>query len=95
MNSLLDSYKEQLGFKVISIPAKCEVERVQMYHVGLLKELAQSIMDLPAGQAIEVKFEALTSSNISTIHSTCKHHGFKFHCIRSGDKRILYGEKIS
>lgn len=91
--NLLEGYKEQMGYKIISIPQTYELEKTQMYNIGLLKELAEDLMTLPTGQAVEVNFESLTSSNVSTLHTNCKVKGFRLHCLRNGHKRVLYVEK--
>lgn len=93
MINLLNQYKEELGYKVIVLPQKYDLEKVQLYNVGLLKELVDSLITLPVGHAVEVKFEALTSSNVSTMHSNAKAKGYKLHCLRNGQKRVLYLEK--
>ncbi len=91
--NLLDHYKDQMGLKTIPLPSKYDLEKVQLYNVGLLKELVDYLISIPDGQAAEVNFESLTSSNVSTLHHNCKVKGYKLHCLRNGPKRVLYVEK--
>lgn len=93
MLKLLDSYREQMGLKIINLPQKYSLEKVQLYNVGLLKELVDELIILEKDKAIEVNFEALTPSNVSTLHQNCKVKGYKLHCLRNGLKRVLFVEK--
>lgn len=93
MNSLLETYADEMGYREIKIPGKIEIKRVQKYNIGLLKELADVLIGILPDGAVEVNHEALTNSNISTLHLNCKQKGYKLHCLRSDTKRILYVEK--
>lgn len=92
MESLLSRYKQELPWQIIPLPAKMDVVRVQLHPVGLLKELCDRITIISVGYGMRLPFECLTSSNVSTMHSYCKSKGFKLHCIRDGNFRILWTE---
>lgn len=92
--NLIEAYKDKLGIKIIPKPYKYQIEKVQEYTVGLFKELTQLMIGINKYEAVEIKNEALSASNISTLHQNCKKEGYKLHCLRSGDKRILYVEKL-
>lgn len=93
MESLLSRYKQELPWQIKPLPQKLDIVRVNLHPVGLLKELAERIFTIPAGYCMELPFECLTSSNVSTMHSYCKQHGWKLHCLRSGNFRLLYVER--
>ncbi len=90
---LLEKYEKELSIVVRPLPTRMEIISVRLYPVGLMKELGDKIISLDVGFCIQVPFESLTSSNVSTLHSYCKCKGWKLHCLRDGNTRILYCDK--
>lgn len=89
---LLRRYSLQMGLEVIPIPQDFELEKVQLYPTGVLQELAHTVMELEPGKCISMNYEALTNSNISTLHGYMRSKGYSLHCLRNGNKRVLYSE---
>jgi hypothetical protein len=92
---LLELAREEMGLRVIKRPAEInpQSENLPMYPVGTLVELLKFLIELPEDEVVEVKHEALTSSNIATLHQKAKLLNVKFHAVRNGEKRLLWVTK--
>ena len=91
--NLLEQFKKQMGLEVVSLPVMMEATKVQLYPSGVLKELVEQLLEVPEGMCLQVEYEALSNSNIGTLHQLCKMKGYKLHCLRNGSKRVLYVER--
>jgi len=88
----LRRYSLQMGLEIVPRPQTFELEKTQLYPSGVLQELAHTIMELESDKCISMNYEALTNSNISTLHGYVKSHGHALHCYRNGNKRVLFSE---
>jgi hypothetical protein len=92
--NILVQYEKQMGLSVVPLPVRTGLTKIQLYPSGLLMELLQRLIKLEPNTCVQVNYEALTNSNISTMHGQAKMLGYKLHCLRDGEKRILYTEKM-
>jgi hypothetical protein len=90
---MLEILKEQYNLTYANWPEIAKPKKVAHYPIGTLRDLADFIIMCPEGKVVEIDANALTASNVSTISLRLKSLNYKLHCVKNGNKKILWSEK--
>lgn len=92
----LDEYKDKMGLKIIERPPgiRPPKKNFQLWPNGTLSSLGDTLINIiKEGYALEMNYESLTNSNLTTLHTYMYKRGYKLHCWRAEHKRVLFVEK--
>ncbi len=91
---MLEILREEFGLNYVTRPNIARTKRSAKYPVGTLRDLGEFIINCPEGKVVECDYHALTATNLSSIFQTLKSRGYKFHCVKQGDKRVMWAEVL-
>ncbi len=90
---MLEILKEQFGLNCVNRPTIARSKSATKVPIGTLRDLSDYILSCPEGKVVEVDYNALTASNVSAISQSLKSRGYKLHCVKNADKRIMWAEQ--